>query len=56
MTEIRIAKIEVHIIKYLGDTPVVVYEAKEPAEIYQTLSNWQCCCSDPGLQALKKGR
>lgn len=38
--ELRVSELKITVIKYLGnDTPVVVYEATEPAEIY-TIPNY----------------
>lgn len=34
MSELRVSVFQVTVVKWLGNTPVVVYEAKEPAEIY----------------------
>lgn len=32
--EKRVSEFEIKIVKYLGNVPVITYEAKEPAELY----------------------
>ena len=39
VAQLRISEFSTRVIKYIGNTPIVVYEAKEPAEIY-TIPNY----------------